>query len=85
MSDTWKESFEYLIPTQDDEFCEERNMKYRELFGDKFIPLKSTNEHIDILIDKLYDAIDKVGDVGGWYVGDGIRVKIEVEYEPEDK
>lgn len=75
----------YDIPIQSDEHVEEWNKKCEEVYGDKHIPYKSTDEHTDILIGKLYDAIEKVGEEGGWYVGDGIRVKIELEYEPEDK
>jgi hypothetical protein len=36
-------------------------------------------------MNKFYDAIQKVGDDGGWYTCDGINVKIELEYEPESK
>lgn len=85
MSDAWKESVEYLIPIQDKERCEKYNKMWTELVGDKFTPMKSTEEHINSLIDKVFEAIEKIGDNGGWYVGDGIRVKIQVEYEPENK
>jgi hypothetical protein len=84
MSD-WKKVIEYDIPIQGEEQVEKHNKMCREMFGDQFTPLKSTEAHVDILIDKLYEAIDKVGDAGGWYVGDGIKVKIELEYDPEDK
>ena len=85
MTDGWKKAFEYLIPIQNEEQVEKHNEMCREMFGDKFNHLKSTDEHIDILLDKLVEAIEKIGDDGGWYIGDGIRVKVEIEYEPEDK
>ena len=76
---------EYLIPLQSAEYVAEVNARNKEVFGDVTLQYKSTDEHIDILIDKLLDAIGEVGDAGGWYRHDGIRVKIEVEYEPENK
>jgi len=76
---------EYDIPIQSEEQVEEHNKRCKEMFGSQFTPLKSTEEHIDILFEKFYDAIHKVGDDGGWYVGDGISVKIELEYDPENK
>lgn len=83
-SDT-KTIIEYDLPIQGKERCEEHNKMCREMYGDKFTPVKPTEEHIDILFDKIYKAIEKVGDAGGWYLGDGVKVKIELEYEPEDK
>jgi len=80
-----KTVIEYDIPVQDEEQVEDYNKKCEEMFGDQFTPLKSTDEHVGILIEKLVDAIEKVGDEGGWYVGDGIKVKIELEYDPENK
>jgi hypothetical protein len=81
-----KTVIEYDIPIQGKEQVEKHNKMCLEMFGeDRFTPLKSTEEHVDILFEKLYEAIDKVGDAGGWYVGDGIKVKIELEYDPENK
>ena len=80
-----KEVIEYDIAIQDEEDIAEYNKFGREIHGDDFNPFKTTDEHVDILIDKVYDAIEKVGDSGGWYLGDGIKVKIEIEYEPENK
>lgn len=76
---------EYFIPLQSAEYVAEVNARYKEVFGDDALQYKSTDEHVDILIDKLLDAISEVGDAGGWYRHDGIKVKIEVEYVPEDK
>jgi len=80
-----KNIIEYDIPVQDEEQVEEHNKMCREMFGEQFTPLKSTEAHMDILFEKLEDAINKVGDEGGWYVGDGIKVKVEIEYDPENK
>jgi hypothetical protein len=81
-----KEVIEYDIPIQDEEDCQKHNKMCLEMFGEgRFTPVKSTDEHLDILIDKFYKALEKVGNAGGWYTGDGIKVKIEIEYEPEDK
>ena len=76
---------EYFIPIQSAEYVAEVNTRYKEAFGDNAIQYISTDEHIDILMDKLLEAIGQVGDAGGWYRHDGINVKIEVEYVPEDK
>lgn len=76
---------EYNIPIQDKENCNENNRMCKEMFGDNFTPYKTTEEHIEVLIDKLYKAVEKVGNDGGWYLGDGIKVKIELEYDPENK
>lgn len=80
-----KTTVEYFIPIQSAEYVAEVNARNKEAFGNNAIQYKSTDEHVDILIDKLLEAIDKVGDAGHWYLHDGINVKIEVEYEPEDK
>ena len=79
-----KEIIEYCIPIQSQKHVDEWNEKYSKEF-DNWMPYKSTEEHIDILMNKLYDTIQKVGDDGGWYAGDGINVKIELKYEPESK
>lgn len=80
-----KTVIEYYIPIQSAEYVEEVNKKYKEMFGDNVKQYKSTEEHIDILVDKFLEAITKVGDTGGWYIGDDIKVKIELEYRPENK
>ena len=80
-----KTTVEYFIPLQSAEYVAEVNARYKEAFGNDNLQYKSTDEHIDILIDKLLEAIGQVGDAGGWYRHDGIKVKIEVEYVPEDK
>jgi hypothetical protein len=80
-----KTIIEYYIPIQSEERVTESNKKYKEAFGNDFEPFKSTEEHINILLDNLLETICKVGDAGGWYWGDDIKVKIELEYEPEDK
>jgi hypothetical protein len=73
-----KEVIEYDIPINDKEKCEEINKS----LGTKF---RGTEEHIEELFTLFQDAIERVGDKGGWYIGDGIKVKIELEYDPENK
>ena len=80
-----KTVIEYYIPIQSKETVDRFNKMYEEMSTNDFEPYKSTEEHIDILIDKFLEAISKVGDTGGWYWGDDIKVKIELEYEPENK
>ena len=80
-----KTTVEYFIPIQSAEYVAEVNARHKEVFGNDNLQYKSTDEHIDILIDKLLEAIGQVGDAGGWYRHDEIRVKIEAEYVPEDK
>ncbi len=76
---------EYNLPINSEEECERINKMFKKVYGVKFTPLITTEEHLDILVNKLLDGIDKVGDEGGWYLGDGIKVRIELEYDPEDK
>lgn len=80
-----KKIIEYNIPVQGQEQCDRHNKMLKEMFGDETTLIKPTEDHIDILFDIFNEAIQEVGDAGGWYVGDGIKVKIEIEYEPEDK
>lgn len=81
-----KRIIEYDIPIQDKEQCDEHNEKMRKEYPDQDVTqLKSTEEHMLILFEKLRDTLYEVGDEGGWYIGDGIKVKIEMEYDPEDK
>ncbi|QPK90828.1 hypothetical protein IEN91_05065 [Bacillus velezensis] len=80
-----KKIIRYDIPIQGEEDCEGHNKKCRDMFGDNFTPFKSTDEHLDILFKKFQEGIQRVGDEGGWYLGDGIKVNIEIEYEPENK
>lgn len=70
---------EYVIPLNPDT---KRLEKYNKEYGTDY---KSTVEHVNILIDKIYDAIEQVGNEGGWYIGDTIRAKVQLHYEPEDK
>lgn len=76
----------YNIPIQGEEQCKRYNKMCKELHGaGNFETADTTEVHIETLLDQLYDAIDKIGSEGGWYVGDSIKVNIEIEYEPEDK
>lgn len=74
-----KKALEYDIPVNPDK---EELDKRNKAWGSNF---RTTDEHVQELVDKLCDAIEEVGDAGGWMIGDGIKVKIELEYEYEDK
>lgn len=78
MKEGLKQSFEYDIAIQSKERCKEINKHNGTHF-------KDTSEHIDVLTEKIHDAIFSVGETGGFYEGDGIRVKVKVEYIPENK
>lgn len=78
-TDGWVESFEYFIPINGDG---EYLKKFNAVLNTDF---KSTEWHVENMFNKLDDTIEKVGDEGGWYISDGIRVKVQVIYEPEDK
>lgn len=76
--------FEAIIPIQDEESVKRHNDMCADIY-DKYTPLKSTGEHLDELVDKLFDEFDEVADKGGWYQGDAVKISIKIEYEPEDK
>lgn len=81
-----KSVVEYSIPIQDKDMCDRHNKMFKEAHGDKFTtPVRPTEDHIILLFKSINEVIEKVGDKGGWYVGDDIRVKVEIEYSPEDK
>lgn len=74
-----KKNLEYLIAINgDEEDIQEKNKSW----GTDF---KSTDWHYEKAMNMIEDAIIEVGDKGGWYIGDGIRIKVEIEYSPEDK
>ncbi len=81
-----KTIIEYNIPIQDRAMCDRHNVMLKEAHGDKFTtPVKPTEDHVILLFKRINEVIEKVGDKGGWYVGDGIKVKVEIEYDPENK
>ena len=69
---------EFYIPIQDKERCEELNSK----FGTDY---KSTEESLDEVFEEMWELIMNCGDEGGWDIGDDIKIKLTVEYEPENK
>lgn len=73
-----KQTLDYVIPIQDEEKMEEINKS----LGTNF---KSTEWHIDDLINKIYGMIEDTLNEGGSYIGDFVTVKIEMQYNPEDK
>ncbi|UGO50648.1 hypothetical protein PQE68_gp057 [Bacillus phage vB_BanS_Sophrita] len=82
----WKKNFHYNIPIQGQKQCDKYNKMLAEMSqnGD-FTPIKSTETHIQILAEKLAKEIWSVARAGGMYLGDGVKVNIEIEYDPEDK
>ena len=75
----------YVLPIQDEFQVQEANKRGKEFFGDDFTPYKTTEEHFEVLIDKIAKGVNKVGTDGGWYIGDAIKVRVELEYELENK
>ena len=73
-----KSIIQYDIPVNAKEECDRINKS----LGTSF---RSTEEHIDELLERICDTIYEVGDKGGWFLGDGIKVKVEIEYDPENK
>ena len=83
-----KTIIEYNIPIQDQKHIDNYYKTCKKLLGENFEPTEkylTTQEHVDVLFDKLYAAIEKLGEENGWYIGDSIKVTIELEYEPESK
>ena len=83
-----KKIIEYNIPIQDKKHIYDYYQMCKKLLGEDFEPTEkylTTEEHVEILIDKLYEAIENIGEENGWYIGDDIKVKIELEYKPESK
>lgn len=68
----------FNIPIQSKSKCEEFNKEY----GTEY---KSTDEHLDNMIEEIYNMLEKVGDMGGFYLGDSYEIEIKVKYCPEDK
>ena len=78
----------YNIPIQDKKYIDDYYKMCKKILGDDFEPKEkylTTNEHVDILMDRLYEAIKKLGEENGPYTGDDIEVRIELEYKPENK
>ena len=83
-----KAIIEYNIPIQDKKHIDDFYKTCKKILGEDFeFPEKylTTDEHVDVLIDQLRANIEKLGEENGWYIGDGIKVKIELEYKPESK
>ena len=83
-----KKIIEYNIPIQDRKHIDDYYQMCKKLLGENFKPTEgylTTEEHIEVLVDKLYEAIENLGEENGFYIGDGIKVRIELEYQPESK
>lgn len=76
----------YNIPIQSQKDCDEHNRLLAKMAHDgKFTPIKSTKKHIEILTTQFIEGVYEVIEEGGAYLGDGVKVKIEIEYDPENK
>ena len=84
-ADPWKQHIDYVIPMQSEKECERHNQLCRKLSGDNFTPIVPTIEHVDRLLEQFMTAFQQVASEGGMYTGDAVRVRIEIEYEPENK
>ena len=73
-----KRTLEFDLPVYEDERVKEVNKN----LGTEF---KTFDEAIKDMVVSIYNEVHNVGNEGGWYIGDGIKVKVEIEYEPEDK
>ena len=81
-----KKVIHYNVPIQGKKQCDKYNKALKELSHDgDYSPIKPTEEHIQIISQKLAEGIWEVARAGGLYVGDGVKVKIEIEYDEEDK
>lgn len=69
---------EVIIPINNQEDCDRINKN----LGTNY---KSTEEHIADFYNALYEKLMECGDNGGWFIGDSIKIKVSMEYEPEDK
>lgn len=69
-------NFEIGIATQ--KTVEKANKKY----GTDY---KSTTEQTEEMFAKIYDEMSSIGKKNGMYTGDSFRLKVEIEYMPEDK
>lgn len=82
----WKKTLNFNIPMQDQKNCDKYNKMLAEMSHDgQFTPIESTEKHLEDLVVELYNAFWSVAEAGGKYLGDGVKVKIELEYDPEDK
>jgi len=81
-----KKVIEYNIPIQSQKDCDNYNKMLKEMSHDgHYTPIKSTKAHIEMLTTQFIEGIYDVIEAGGAYLSDGVKVKIEIEYDPEDK
>ncbi|PJZ18734.1 hypothetical protein CEW46_26945 [Bacillus cereus] len=73
-----KFELEYDVPIQSNEDIE----KYNRELGTNF---KSMEDHVLEMLVKVNDLVYDCAEQGGNYIGDGVKVKVVVEYDPEDK
>lgn len=75
-----KQELEFSIGFEDQDDCDKVNHLMDE--DKKFIPYE---EQVMKMCHDLIDAVDAVGKAGGSFLYDGVKVKITVEYEEENK
>lgn len=45
----------------------------------------TSSEVFEGVVDELLAMVEAVGDEGGWYTNDSIKIEVKVTYEPENK
>lgn len=81
---TQNTEFTYKVPCQPDTNIKGYNEAMLTAFPD-FPPVKTTEEHIEELKQKLVDSIYATGETNEWKFGDGVKITVNIEYEPENK
>lgn len=81
-----KKIINYNIPIQSQKDCDEYNKMLKGMSHDgHYTPIRSTKSHIETVTTQFVEGIYDVIEAGGAYLSDGVKVKIEIEYDPEDK
>ena len=51
----------------------------------KKLNIPTSGEVFEAVVDELLSMVEAVGDEGGWYINDSIKIEVKVTYEPENK
>ena len=69
---------EYNLPINDEKIVKQYNKEFDTEF-------KSFEQHVEKTLDNILDTIMKLGEDNGFYLNDTIKLKVEFEYQPEEK
>ena len=69
---------EYNLPINDEKIVKQYNKEFDT-------ESKSFEQHVEKTLDDILDTIIKLGKDNGFYLNDTIKLKVEFEYQPEDK